>query len=68
MKKTHKIIAWSMTALSTGKWPDCDEDNRPYSETYKPELFKLAGTDLAGGYRGVWAGSKGDWQWIVLAS
>ena len=57
MNRFWKVMKWSFTALFNGKWPTEDPDGNAI-------LSAQAGTDLAGGLRGMIFTVKGDWEYL----
>ena len=64
MQVLYKVLQWSLHALSTGRWPYTDHEDRPFSSTYCPDRYARRGEWLAEGYLGALAEIRGDWKWI----
>jgi hypothetical protein len=67
LDRLMKVFAWSMNALSDGKYPSADQDGRPFDSNHHPGRAALAGTLLASGFRGVWSEFRGDWKFLKEA-
>ena len=57
-------ICWGLVCASAGKYLDHDWHGRKFDETYMPQLAKKAGRSIAGDFRFVFAGHKGDQVYI----
>ena len=55
------VIKWSFDSLLQGTYPALDHLGRPWPA--ESARARLANTLLAGGFRGAFAGSLGDWAW-----
>jgi hypothetical protein len=64
LQKFYGVLVWSLKALSSGTFPACDDEGRPFDEHYHPSRAKLAGQPLAAGYVGAFAELRGDWKWL----
>ena len=47
-----------------GVWPSHDWDGKPFSPSHYPRWHKLAGSELAGGWRGILDGIQGDQDFL----
>lgn len=47
-----------------GIWPSHDWNGKPFSPSHYPRWHKLAGTELAGGWRGILDGIQGDQDFL----
>lgn len=47
-----------------GLWPSTDWNGKPFSPSHYPRWHKLAGTELAGGWRGILDGIQGDQDFL----
>lgn len=50
--------------MASGLWPSADPWGKEFSSAYMPEWARLAGSLLAGGFRGVLDGVQGDQEWV----
>ena len=61
LNQVLQVFAWSLAACADGKFPATDFLNRPWPPT--SSHAKVAGTLLAGGFKGVVVDFRGDWSW-----
>jgi len=62
LDEVFSVLAWSFAAMLDGFYPPVDHKGNPWCDGTRANL---AGKPLAGGFRGVWAESRGDWDWQV---
>jgi hypothetical protein len=67
LQTVYGILRWSFDALAAGVFPAVDFEGRPFSKTYEPQRWRLAGTTIAGGQRGLWSEMRGDWKYLKEA-
>ena len=67
LQTVYDVLAWSFTALASGKFPSHDHEGVPFSRHHHPERFAVAGKDLADGLLGVWGELRGDWKFLKEA-
>ena len=65
MPALYRVLVWSLNALASGLFPTHDHEGRKFDEGYYPLRAKVAGTPLAGGFRGVFSELRGDWKYQV---
>lgn len=58
--------AWHrLTPAGTGRHPYADPWGVPFSDSYWPDLYAAAGSQIAARWRGVLDGLQGDQEWLV---
>ena len=67
LQVVYKVFAWSLNALSIGKFPAADHNDVKFSKDHHPERFAKVGHDLAGGLCGAYAEMRGDWKYLKEA-
>ena len=64
----YEVLTWSLNVMSSGVFPAADHRGVPFSETYHPQRFALAGSNLTdASFVGVWSEMRGDWKFQVEA-
>ena len=60
------VIRWSIECLAAGHHPDVDHQGQAWNDRTDPSGNRraAAGTQLAGGFFGVFFEAVGDWEWI----
>ncbi len=61
MNEVLQVFAWSLAACADGKFPATDYLGRPWPA--RSSQAKVAGTLLAGGFKGIVVDFRGDWSW-----
>lgn len=59
-----EIVAWSFWAMGTGRFPAHDPWGREFDASYEPKRWRLAGSLLAGGWRGAFCGVQADQEYL----
>ena len=62
-EQLYALLVWSLQWLMLGIWPDKDPDGNPWPPGSRRAA--MAGRPLAEGYCGLFADSRGDWEWQV---
>ncbi|CAE7351165.1 unnamed protein product [Symbiodinium sp. CCMP2592] len=57
-------ICWGLVCAAAGVYLDHDWYGRPFSPDYMPDLYAKAGKQIAGPFRFVFAGHKGDQKYL----
>ena len=57
-------ICWGLVCAAAGTYLDHDWYGRPFSPDYMPALYAKAGKQIAGRFRFVFAGHKGDQKYL----
>ena len=61
----HWETAWQQhCSQGNGLWPTHDWDGREFSHNHHPRWFRLGGSELCGGWRGVMDGVQGDQDFL----
>ena len=64
LNQLYRVLVWSLDALATGKYPAKDHDGTKFSKSHHPKRAKMAGKQIADGYRGAFSEMRGDWKFL----
>ena len=64
LNQLYRVLVWSLDALATGKYPEKDHDGTEFSKSHHPKRAKMAGKQIADGYRGAFSEMRGDWKFL----